>query len=100
MFTIKGCSLIRGVHYERFHCNVMYSVCTLLIVVKNHCDLSVLAVSLMGLKKKLDRGWVGGLSCIQFVFGFLEFFNFAKPLTLATVTLTASSDAHYCCVCE
>ena len=20
MFTIKGCSLIRGVHYERFHC--------------------------------------------------------------------------------
>ena len=22
MFTIKGCSLIRGVHYERFHCTV------------------------------------------------------------------------------
>ena len=21
MFTIKGCSLIRGVHYERFHCS-------------------------------------------------------------------------------
>ena len=20
VFTIKGCSLIRGVHYERFHC--------------------------------------------------------------------------------
>ena len=20
MFTMKGCSLIRGVHYERFHC--------------------------------------------------------------------------------
>ena len=22
MFTIKGCSLIRGVHYERFHCTI------------------------------------------------------------------------------
>ena len=22
MFTIKGCSLIRGVHYERFHCSL------------------------------------------------------------------------------
>ena len=22
MFTMKGCSLIRGVHYERFHCTV------------------------------------------------------------------------------
>ena len=25
MFTIEGCSLIRGVHYERFHCT-MFSV--------------------------------------------------------------------------
>ena len=24
MFTIKGCSLIRGVHYERFHCNMTF----------------------------------------------------------------------------
>ena len=36
-------------------------------------------MSLMGFqkKKKLDRGvggWVGGLSSIQFFFGFLEFF--------------------------
>ena len=22
VFTIKGCSLIRGVHYERFHCTL------------------------------------------------------------------------------
>ena len=22
VFTIKGCSLIRGVHYERFHCRM------------------------------------------------------------------------------
>ena len=36
--------------YER---NVMYSV-------KSHCDLSVLAVSLMVFQKKMDRvgGWV------------------------------------------
>ena len=36
--------------------NVMYSVCiigpTLLKVVKSHCDLSVLAVSLMSFQKK------------------------------------------------
>ena len=23
MFTVKRCSLIRGVHYERFHCTVI-----------------------------------------------------------------------------
>ena len=51
--------------YER---NVMYSVC----VIKSHCDLSVLAVSLMGFQKKKLIG--GGLSSIQFFFGFLDFF--------------------------
>ena len=53
--------------YER---NVMYSV----YVIKS-CDLSVLAMPLMGFqkKKKLDR-WVGGLSSIQIIFGFFEFF--------------------------
>ena len=25
VFTIKGCSLIRGVHYERFHCSFIYN---------------------------------------------------------------------------
>ena len=52
-----------------FERNVMYSVCIY--------NLSVLAVSRMGLKKnkkKWIEGWVGGLSSIQFVFGFLEFF--------------------------
>ena len=34
------------------------SVCIILYVIKSHCDLSVLAVSLMSLKKKLG-GWVG-----------------------------------------
>ena len=49
----------------------MYSIC--IYVIKSHCDLSVLAVSLMSFKKKkLDR--VGGLSSIQFFCGFFEFF--------------------------
>ena len=71
--------------YER---NEMSSVCRLLLkVVKSHCDLSVLAVSLMGFqkKKKLDRGWVGGLSSIQKKIDFRNFFNFAKPLITADV---------------
>ena len=53
--------------YER---NVMYSVYTLLKVDKSQCDLSVLAVSLVGFQKKY---WVG-LSSIQFFWGFLDFF--------------------------
>ena len=59
-----------------FERNVMYSVCIY--------DLSVLAVSRMGLKKKKKNwigGWVGGLSSIQFFLDFWNFFNFAKPLT-------------------
>ena len=46
-------------------------------VIKSHCDLSVLAASLMGFQKQkyLDRGWVGGLSAIQF---FLDFWIFLK----------------------
>ena len=63
--------------YER---NVMYSIS--IYVIKSHCDLSVLAVSLMSFQKEknLDRGWVGGLSSIQFFLDFWNFFNFAKPL--------------------
>ena len=51
-----------------FERNVMYSVCIY--------DLSVLAMSRMGFQKKniWIGGWVGGLSSIQFFFGFLEFF--------------------------
>ena len=48
--------------YER---KMMYSV----YVIKSHCDLSVLAVSLMGFKKKWTGEWVDGLSSIQFFFG-------------------------------
>ena len=53
------------------------SVYTLLKVV-GYYDLSVLSMSVMGLKKKKFLwgvgGWVGGVSSIQFLFGFLEFF--------------------------
>ena len=52
--------------YER---NVMYVI--------NSCDLSVLAMPLMGFQKKKKNwigGWVGGLSSIQIIFGFLEYF--------------------------
>ena len=43
--------------------------------VVGYCDLSVLSMSVMGFQKKsLDGGWVGGVSSIQFCFGFLEFF--------------------------
>ena len=32
MFTIKGCSLIGGVHYEKFHCKLHFlSIC----IIKN-----------------------------------------------------------------
>ena len=41
-------------------------------------DLNVLSMLVMRLQnKKFGRGWVGGVSSIQFYFGF---FNFAKPL--------------------
>ena len=33
MFTIKGCSLIRGVHYERFHCTVDNNQLTIIMLV-------------------------------------------------------------------
>ena len=42
--------------YER---NVMYSICIYIYVIKSHCDLSVLAVSLMSFKKK-KKNWIGG----------------------------------------
>ena len=34
--------------------------------------------------KSLDGEWVGGVSSIQFFWDFLNFFNFAKPLTCKT----------------
>ena len=57
-------------------------VYTLLKVVVNYYDLSVLSMLVMGFQKEsLDGCWVGGVSSIQVYFGFLEFFfNFAKPL--------------------
>ena len=52
-----------------FERNVIYYICIY--------DLSVLASVTDGFPKKKNiwiGGWVGGLSSIQFFFGFLEFF--------------------------
>ena len=52
----------------------MYSVC---IYIAKSCwlyDLSVLSMSVMSFPKKLDGGWVGGVSSMQVYFGLLEFF--------------------------
>ena len=38
-------------------------------------------MSVMGFKKSMDGGWAGGVSAIHF-FGFLELFNFVKPLSV------------------
>ena len=58
----------------------MYSVCILLKVV-GYYDLSVLSMSVMGFQKKFGW-WLGGFFEFypSFFFGFLEFFNFVKPL--------------------
>ena len=51
----------------------MNSVYILLKVV-SYYDLSVLSMTMMGFQKKsMERGWGGGVSSIQFCFGFLEF---------------------------
>ena len=63
----------------------LYIQCTLLKVV-SYYDLSVLSMSVIGFqKKKFGWGWVDGVSSIQVYFGFLEFFNFAKPLKVAKI---------------
>ena len=56
-------------------------MCILYVKVVGFDDFSVLSMSVMGFqKKKFGWGWVGGVSSIQFVLDFLNFFNFAKPL--------------------
>ena len=52
-----------------FERNVMYPVC---IDLRFECSGRV--TDGFPKKKKLDSGWVGGLSSIQFSFGLLEFF--------------------------
>ena len=57
------------------------SVYTLLKVV-GYYDLSVLTMSVMGFKKKkFGCGSVVGMSSTQVFLDFLNFFNFAKPLS-------------------
>ena len=48
--------------------------CMYIAKVVGYYDLSVLSMSVMGLKKKFGWGWVGGVSSIQVFFGYLEFF--------------------------
>ena len=64
-------------------CILFVYTCTLLKVVIYY-DLSVMCMSVMGFKKK-KFGWrVGGSGELHpSIFGLLEFFNFAKPLTLS-----------------
>ena len=45
-----------------------------MLKVVRYYDLSVLTISVMGFQKKgLDGGWVGGVSSIQFIVGYLDF---------------------------
>ena len=63
--------------------------------VVSYYDLSVLSMSVMGIQKKsLDGdGWVGGVTSIQFYFGFLELFlTLQSPL----VTLEKCKLEKYC----
>ena len=49
-------------------CILFVYTCTLLLKVVSYYDLSVLSMSVMGFKKSLDGGWVGGVSSIQVYF--------------------------------
>ena len=52
----------------------VYSLSALLKVV-DYYNLSILSMSMMGFQNKsLDGEWLGGVSSIQFIFGFLELF--------------------------
>ena len=44
-------------------------------------------MSVLGFQQKqnLDREWVGGVGCIQFILDFWNVFNFAKQLTACNV---------------
>ena len=47
-------------------------------------------MSATGFQKSLDGGWVGRMISIQVFFLFLEFYNFAKPLTVWPKNLSQS----------
>ena len=70
-----------------------------LLKVVGYYDLSVLSMSVNAFLKK---NMVGGVSSIQIFVGFLEFFNFAKPLSSAFVASTSwcivSGFAPLCCI--
>ena len=51
-----------------------------LLKVVGYYDLIVLSMSVIGFQKKKFGWWVGGVSCIQLFFGFLEFLTLQSPL--------------------
>ena len=59
MFTMKGCSLIRGVHYERFHCRLdvrKYSFSQRTINVWNQLSTDCVHASSVNMfKNKIDK---------------------------------------------
>ena len=55
MFTIKGCSLIRGVHYERFHC-ICFLKTSRLQYGKGNASIFCVALPLMATPKLVKRG--------------------------------------------
>ena len=65
-----------------------------LLKVVGYFDLSVLSISVMGFQKKKFRWGVGELYPISF--GFLEFFNFAKPLILHASDSFVIADRYLC----
>ena len=73
----------------------------MLLKVVGYYDLSVLSMSVMGYPKKVWMGWVGGVSSIQFYFGFLEFFKLCKAPKLGRDTSGARGpcdmEFHSCC---
>ena len=60
-------------------------ILSVLLKVVGYYDLSCLSLSVMGFQKKKEEVWMeGGWGELLF-WDFLIFFNFAKPLSYATV---------------
>ena len=78
-FFVENCPKIAINQYWYF--GVVYHVYSVCIYIAKSCWLlwfECLSMSVMGFQKKV---WIG-VSSIQVFFGFLDFFNFAKPLSI------------------
>ena len=71
--------------YQYWYFGVLYTMCILsvytLLKVVGYYDLSVLPMSVMGFQKKFGWGFSGWSELYPVFFGFLDLFNFAKPLS-------------------